>query len=400
MHHARLTGRTVTSNFSISHFQFQLDVHTYFTSIGGVRMELSSAGSVHPSVILTKAVPLENAEFRKTPLDEFEEDGDVANNDVVSITDAKDVAPSRSSFMWPSCRCPLDDEDATGGHFIVGRKPQLCGGANLDKTLDFGHVDDLSPNARSLEEGDVLWQSIEIDKAGPVYAEKHLSNGVEGSHVVVATGLNGKGMVAMGGVIADMDGPVRATAHLPDYCFVGKDVFLKLVIDNRRNTTHYVVMEVISNAKFDFVGGDREVKQRRIRTNKLGIHSTFTLSSLLLSCLLQPVRSKDFERSVPPLSTAVILIPVRPVLRGPLRIRSRIKNSPHYLTASTVVGQSGGRAVTCREIVDIDLTNRPYFVGNLTKCVPSRFGGVTRDGFICQVFLIWRDFIKFDQICH
>ena len=49
------------------------------------------------------------------------------------------------------------------------------------------------------------------------------------------------------------------------------------------------------------------------------------------------------------------MIPMRPVLRGPLRIRSRIKNSPHYLTASTVVGQSGGRAVTCREIVDIDL---------------------------------------------
>ena len=47
---------------------------------------------------------------------------------------------------------------------------------------------------------------------------------------------------------------------MPDYCFVGKDVFLKLVIDNRRNNTHYVVMEVMSNAKFDFVGGDREVK--------------------------------------------------------------------------------------------------------------------------------------------
>ena len=68
-------------------------------------------------------------------------------------------------------------------------------------------------------------------------------------------------MVAMGGVVADMDGPVRATAHLPDYCFVGKDVFLRLVIDNRRNTTHYVVMEVMSNAKFDFVGEGREVKR-------------------------------------------------------------------------------------------------------------------------------------------
>ena len=70
---------------------------------------------------------------------------------------------------------------------------------------------------------------------------------------------------------------------------------------------------------------------------------------------MQPVRSKDFERSVPPLSTAVILIPVRPVLKGPLRVRSRIKNSPHYLTASTAVKQSGGRVVTCRQIVDIDL---------------------------------------------
>ena len=35
------------------------------------------------------------------------------------------------------------------------------------------------------------------------------SNGVEGSHVVVATGVNGKGIVAMGGVVADMEGPVR-----------------------------------------------------------------------------------------------------------------------------------------------------------------------------------------------
>ena len=195
--------------------------------------------------------------------------------------------------MGPSC--PLDDEDATRSHFIVGRKPKLCGGgADLDKTLDFGHAaDDLSsfPTQRSLEEGDVLWQSIEIDRAGPVYAEKHLSNGVEGSHVVVATGLNGKGMVAMGGVVADMDGPVRATAHLPDYCFVGKDVFLKLVIDNRRNTTHYVVMEVISNAKFDFVGGDREVKQRGTRTNNLGIHSTFTLFIPITYCSLSALKN-------------------------------------------------------------------------------------------------------------
>ena len=102
---------------------------------------------------------------------------------------------------------------------------------------------------------------------------------------MVATGLNGKGMVAMGGVIADMDGPVRATAHLPDYCFVGKDVFLKLVIDNRRNTTHYVVMEVISNAKFDFVGGDREVKQRRIRTNSFNFHTFIPIAACPLKRL-------------------------------------------------------------------------------------------------------------------
>ena len=49
----------------------------------------------------------------------------------------------------------------------------------------------ISPSSR--EEEDALWQSIEIDKAGPVHAEKHLSNRVEGSHVVIATGVNGKG---------------------------------------------------------------------------------------------------------------------------------------------------------------------------------------------------------------
>ena len=249
----------------ILHFQFHLDVHTYFTSIGGVRMELSSSGSVQPSVILTKAVPIESAESRASPFGEFEDDGDSADNDVISITDAKDVAPPRSSFMWPSCRC--EEETGAGNHFVVGRKPKLCGDANMDKMFDFGQVNDLPT---SLEEGDALWQSIEIDKAGPVYAEKHLSNGVEGSHVVVATGVNGKGMVAVGSVVADMDGPVRATAHLPDYCFVGKDVFLKLVIDNRRNTTHYVVMEVMANAKFDFVAGDKEVRTLKTDGRKLG----------------------------------------------------------------------------------------------------------------------------------
>ena len=243
-----------------SRFQFQLDVHTYFTSIGGVRMELSSAGAVRPSVILTKAVPLDNVESQTPPFDEFEDDHDEGGdaNDVLSITDAKAVEPSRSSFMWPSCRC---DDVTPDNRFIVGRKPKLCGGN--DDRLNFGHLDGLSAIPRNLEEADALWQSIEIDKAGPVYAEKHLSNGVDGSHVVFATGVNGKGMVAMGGVVADMEGPVRATAHLPEYCFVGKDVFLKLVVDNRRNTTHYVVMEVTANAKFDFVGGDIEVKRMR-----------------------------------------------------------------------------------------------------------------------------------------
>ena len=80
-------------------------------------------------------------------------------------------------------------------------------------------------------------------------------------------------------------------------------------------------------------------------------------------------------------------------MRGPLRIRSRIKNSPHSLTASTVVKQSGGRIVTCREIVDVDLTNRPYFVGNLTKCVPARFGGVVKSSLALSggsVGRIWR----------
>ena len=108
---------------------------------------------------------------------------------------------------------------------------------------------------------------------------------------------------------------------------------------------------------------------------------------------MQPVRSKDFERSVAPLSTAVILAPVRPVLSGPLRIRARIKNSPHYLTAATVVKQSGGRIATCREVVDIDLTNRPYFVGNLTRCVPARFGGVIKSSLALSggsVGRIWR----------
>ena len=231
-------------------------------------MELSSSGSVQPSVILTKAVPIESGSSRASPFDEFEDEDDDAENDVISITDAKDVAPSRSSFMWPSCRC--EEESGAADHFVVGRKPKLCGGANRDKMFNFGQVNDLSPTSASLEEGDALWQSIDIDKAGPVYAEKHLSNGVEGSHVVVATGVNGKGMVAMGGVVAGMDGPVRATAHLPDYCFVGKDVFLKLVIDNRRNTTHYVVMEVMANAKFDFVTGDREVRTLNTDGRKLG----------------------------------------------------------------------------------------------------------------------------------
>ena len=230
-------------------------------------MELSSSGSVQPSVILTKAVPIESAESRASPFDEFE-DNDGTDNDVISITDAKDVAPSRSSFMWPSCRC--EEETGVTDHFIVGRKPKLCGGANMDRMFNFGQVNDLPPTPASLEEGDALWQSIEIDKAGPVYAEKHLSNGVEGSHVVVATGVNGKGLVAVGSVVADMDGPVRATAHLPDYCFVGKDVFLKLVIDNRRNTTHYVVMEVMANAKFDFVAGGGEVRILKTDGRKLG----------------------------------------------------------------------------------------------------------------------------------
>ena len=65
-------------------------------------------------------------------------------NDVVSITDAKDVAPSpSSSFMWPSCRCPpRDDDEVAGGHgHFVGRKPNLCG---ANEMFDFGHVDELS----------------------------------------------------------------------------------------------------------------------------------------------------------------------------------------------------------------------------------------------------------------
>ena len=132
-------------------------------------MELSSSGSVQPSVILTKAVPLENAEHQTSPFDEIDDD-DVGANEIVSISDARDVAPPRSSFMWPSCHCPRDDEGVSEGHF-VGRKPKLCGG-NHEETYDFGRVNELS--LISLEEGDALWQSIEIDKAGPVYAEKHL----------------------------------------------------------------------------------------------------------------------------------------------------------------------------------------------------------------------------------
>ena len=245
-----------------------MDVHTYFTSIGGVRMELSAAGSVQPSVILTKAVSLENAEYQKQQpsLGEPESLNPYdATNEIVSMTDASEVAAPRTSFMWPSCHCPRDDEGVGGvggggrGHFIARGGPKLCDEKTVD-TADLGRVDEHS--ARSFEE-DALWHSAEIRKAGPVYAEKHLSNRVEGSYVVVSTGVNGKGIVALGGVVADLDGPVRATAHLPDYCFVGKDVFLKLVLDNRRNTTHYVVMEVMSNAKFDFVGGD--IKVRRIR---------------------------------------------------------------------------------------------------------------------------------------
>ena len=243
------------------HFQFKLDVHTYFTSIGGVRMELSAAGSVQPSVILTKAVLLENAEYPSLGEPESVNPYD-ATNEIVSMTDASEVVPARTSFMWPSCHCPRDDESVGGGgrgHFIARGGPKLCDEKTVDAG-DLGRVDEHS--TRSLEE-DALWHSVEIRKAGPVFTEKHLENRVEGSYVVVSTGVNGKGIVAMGGVVVDLDGPVRATAHLPDYCFVGKDVFLKLVLDNRRNTTHYVVMEVMSNAKFDFVGGDTKV--RRIR---------------------------------------------------------------------------------------------------------------------------------------
>ena len=104
-------------------------------------MELSSSGSVQPSFILTKAVPLENAEHQKSPFDEFKDDDDDGANEIVSISDARDIAPPRASFMWPSCHCPRDDEGVRGGHFI-GRKPKLCG-ANIDDTFDFGHVDDL-----------------------------------------------------------------------------------------------------------------------------------------------------------------------------------------------------------------------------------------------------------------
>ncbi len=81
---------------------------------------------------------------------------------------------------------------------------------------------------------------------------------------------------------------------------------------------------------------------------------------------------------VDPLTTSVLLVPVRPLRAGRLRIRSRIKNSPHYLSASTSVlrGGDGGRLDSCVEVANIDLTNRPYFVGNMTHCVAENVFGV------------------------
>ena len=46
-------------------------------------MELSSSGSVQPSVILTKAVPLENAEHQTSPFDEFDDDDVGGANEIV-----------------------------------------------------------------------------------------------------------------------------------------------------------------------------------------------------------------------------------------------------------------------------------------------------------------------------
>lgn len=76
------------------------------------------------------------------------------------------------------------------------------------------------------------------------------------------------------------------------------------------------------------------------------------------------------------------MVAIRPNQVGRLKIRSQLKHSPHVLTASSTVKRSGGRFVTCREIISVDLSNRPYFVGNLTRCIPENFPGLTSSNLV------------------
>jgi hypothetical protein len=214
-------------------------------------MELNSKSQVQPSVILTKAT---SSHHFSRPKKTFVEDDVVdkePQNKIATITDASANTPSsdHASFMWPACECGDDDLD----HF--SKRQRLCGKQrDFTNGIDFGRRD-LSLSS-SVE--DDLWKSLPVNSAETLLREERLS-GVEGSYVVSAVGINQKGMVFLPDVIADLSGPVRADAYLPEYCFEGKIVYLKVVVDNRRNSSNEMVLEVMANAKFEFVGEQDKV---------------------------------------------------------------------------------------------------------------------------------------------
>ena len=101
----------------------------------------------------------------------------------------------------------------------------------------------------------MLWRKLEISENsnGPAHYENYLS-GVEGTFAVTAVGISRKGVVRLPTVFTELDGPLRAAAYLPEYSLLDEEVLLKLVVENRRNSTHHVTMEVSSaSGKFEFV---------------------------------------------------------------------------------------------------------------------------------------------------
>ena len=234
----------------------------------------------------------------------------------------------------------------------------FCGKGNYYKRLLDKKIYGISatPTLEELSRSG-FWKIVKIPSNGSISFRVPFMGGPHKQLELNSISVRSRGLAILPSKLVSVGAYFHSKLELPPYVKLGEHVSVKLTCINYGSQTIFRTFEFISSDQFHFLSHDgielhqKVSKSIDIQVDGNGGHS-------------------------------VIQLPIKPIKVGKLVVVARLGSSADYLEAETTVDKEGAR-VDKFSVLNVDMTNRPYFIGTIVTNQNSGGSGyeVTKKAF-------------------